>query len=292
MPPAGPRGEHLAISYRYQQNGHTLEGHRLSFWNPTWPGGRRQMEQRLEQFPVGQPVAVFVDPNDAANSALDRRLGGGPLFLALLLTPFNLVMVGGWVWLRRRGRGLLGRLIHVDGRQWIVRRALGDPILTGVIVAGVVSLSEILLTTLGQWQESLPGLAVLWVVLLVVSVIAMWHARRTRYFESPRLICDDVTGRVTWLGNESSDTGEWLAAAQWRRTELDDEVPLDSSLESPSGYAVRLVFGTPTGSEETRTVLVTENALEAATLSEWLDDWFRSQTSAALAVPVRAAEIP
>ncbi len=275
--PGERRELHLAIAYRYQPYEDTLEGHRLSFWSQTWPGGRRQMEQRLEQFLIGEQVDVYFDPNDAANSALDRRLGGGPLFVGLLLMPFNLVMVGGWVWLRRRARGLLGRLIHADGRRWVVRRAFGDPILTGVIVAEVLSLGAILLASLAQWQENVTGLLLLWGALLLVSVAAIWHARRTRYFEPARLICDGGTGKVTWFGDNSENSGQSHSVSQWRRTKLDDDVPLDTWPEPLSGYAVRLIFGTLAGGEETRTVLVTENALEAATLSEWLDDWFRSR---------------
>ena len=47
--------------------------------------------------PVDSPVAVFYSAANPQDSVLLRGLQGSDLFLPMFLIPFNLVMIGGWV---------------------------------------------------------------------------------------------------------------------------------------------------------------------------------------------------
>ncbi|MBM81402.1 MAG: hypothetical protein CMJ78_12545 [Planctomycetaceae bacterium] len=53
-------------------------------------------EELAERLPVGTVVTVFYNPSDPNQAVLETGINGGNLFMALFLTPFNLIMLGSW----------------------------------------------------------------------------------------------------------------------------------------------------------------------------------------------------
>src|SRR5579871_203597 len=72
-------------------------------------------EKLAEAMPLGKSVTVYYAPGDPADSVLLAGIEGCDLLMAMILTPFNLVMV--WIW--ARVFALLGRrpLTGTDGMK-------------------------------------------------------------------------------------------------------------------------------------------------------------------------------
>ncbi|MEM7782495.1 MAG: DUF3592 domain-containing protein, partial [Planctomycetota bacterium] len=54
--------------------------------------------------PFGSETPVFFDPQNPSDSVLETGIQGSDLFLLMFLTPFNIIMVGGWILVLYFGR--------------------------------------------------------------------------------------------------------------------------------------------------------------------------------------------
>jgi hypothetical protein len=79
------------IEYAYRVEGQEYRGRRVRYFR-LW--GRNWVSQFVGQHPPRTPVTVYYDPADPAEAILLRELDGGPLWFALFLAPFNVVLVG------------------------------------------------------------------------------------------------------------------------------------------------------------------------------------------------------
>jgi hypothetical protein len=99
----GGRETHrLDLAYDYVVAGKPYTGTRYSYAEM---GTNTEAWHRIrDEIPPGTRVRVAYDPDDPAESLLHPGLTGFHLALVWFVTPFNLIMVGGWVWLARARR--------------------------------------------------------------------------------------------------------------------------------------------------------------------------------------------
>lgn len=57
---------------------------------------KRDAQRIVDRFEVGELVTVYYNPDDHADAVLITGLQGQDLFVAMFLTPFNLIMLGSW----------------------------------------------------------------------------------------------------------------------------------------------------------------------------------------------------
>jgi hypothetical protein len=92
----------LAIRYEFQVDGKQYGGDRycyaeMSVNSSAW-------KKLAAELPVGTRVTVYYDPDDPSESLLRPGLTGFHLWMIWFLTPFNAVLVGGWIFYRRACR--------------------------------------------------------------------------------------------------------------------------------------------------------------------------------------------
>ncbi|HLQ43225.1 MAG TPA: DUF3592 domain-containing protein, partial [Planctomycetaceae bacterium] len=232
---------HADLKYQYVVNGQDFIGERRSFFNMSW-NSSRAASRIIRSMPVGQQVEVFYNPRDPHDAALNRSLDGSPLFLALFLMPFNLVMVGGWRWTVRSFRGVRDLPMRREEERWVVRRAHGNPFVVALFVAGAISFVSAFIIGFGEWTASVGVTSGVWLFLIGMSLLAYWHTRSTVLSEPPVLIADNTLRTVTWPARGDDGFELTIPAIQIRAVELDEIRTHDHEGDTVPDYSVRLAF--------------------------------------------------
>jgi hypothetical protein len=163
----------------------------------------------VQTFFPGKPVEVYYNPRDPADSVLQPGIGGTDLYVAMFMTPFNVVMIGFWV-------GIYARL-QDDGVSQRLALAGWKPVHAAFLAAAGASF--ILVFVVGFPTGMDPSLTVAsaaWVVVLCCAAAAwIWTARTV----NPD-VCDLVIHRANEtltlpaMGNRKSPlTLPWSAVS-------------------------------------------------------------------------------
>ena len=266
------KSELADVKYQFRVDGQDFTGSRLSFFNMNW-SSPQEAARVVQSLPIGKPVDVFYNPAEPNECGLDRSLDGRPLFLAVLLLPFNLVMIGGWRWAWRNYHGLRNLPMRLEGEQWIVRRSHGSPFVVALIIAGAIDLSVIFLLGSSDLYARIGVMSFVWLFLIGVTGLAYWHTWFSARSEPPVLIADDATRTVSWPTANAESSDLTVAAAQLRAVTLDEAITTAADGKTDLSFSVWLTFIGDDGQPTTRLVLKTNDGHEAETLADWLDDW-------------------
>ena len=71
------------IIYEYTVDGQTYTSQQIAFGIEQSYGSQNRADDVLEDFPVGNPVTVYYDPEDPGNAVLDRSAGRNIFFIIL-----------------------------------------------------------------------------------------------------------------------------------------------------------------------------------------------------------------
>lgn len=96
----------LDVGYTYAVAGQRYTGTRYS--STEIGTNTRAWHKVRDEFPVGAQVRVAYNPDDPAESMLRPGFTGFHLTMVWFLTPFNVVMIGSWVYFARRHRPAFG----------------------------------------------------------------------------------------------------------------------------------------------------------------------------------------
>ena len=160
----------------------------------------------VDAHPVGRQMTVYYNKDDPADSVLLVVPDGEMRMMPLFMTPFNLVMIGGWLTIgtliaRRRDPSRVAGLRTIDqpGGETIVNLdvlPVWAPFFIGAIVVSFFSIFIVVLS-LGA-QPSLITLVVVWGASAAVGIAASaWYASRIasgRY----RLVIDPVRRTISF----------------------------------------------------------------------------------------------
>lgn len=185
----------LDLAYEYEVNGRRHTGTRYSY---TEISTNTQAWHRVAaRMPLGARVPVAYDPADPAESLVRPGLTGFHLSMLWLATPFNLVMVGGWVWMIRARRSatrpLDPRAITPTATGWRVR-------LSGFGRAGWFALTLLAITFCGTFVSAIgcgfnPAVPIAgWGYVAALAVAGLVAARL-----APRCLEVDEVARVLRL---------------------------------------------------------------------------------------------
>lgn len=261
-----------AICFRYSVNDKEFIGDQLHFLNLRDASRVAEVQQTLQRFPLGQSVEVIYNPNDPNDSALDRSLNGMPLAFALFLTPFNLLLVGGWSWLARRVNGTHSLPLRRDEDRWCLLPTNGQPWMVALTAAGVVSLTLVLVVSIGGWSDNREVMIAAWALLFGLSCWAYWHTRSLVQRETPVLVLDDALATVTWPPTVNAPEFS-IARSHLLAIELSDEHPPHGNDKAALTYSILLRFTGADGQSATRLAFQTTNSTEASSMMEWMEEW-------------------
>jgi len=255
------------VKYDYEVDGRAYEGTRYRYGQ--WKSSDNSAKKIVDSLPVGTEVDVFYNPTDPGDSVLRAGIEGSDLFLTLFLTPFNLVMVGGWVTIvmmlfpglakrlrsqpRALGRGARRRLILQPASRLIPAAA--------VLGAGAFVSIFLVAFPFGFNPPTVVIKTVWGTILGLATATLLWRPRIT--MAGKRLIVDEFDGT--------------LAVITRNQRQKQVLVPLRSISNVktvPAGYKydVQLVYTDDDSKERHETLITVDDADRAEDLARWVEE--------------------
>lgn len=269
------------IRYSYGVDGVEHEGVTYRYGLFSWSG--RYSRKIVDSLPVGKEVDVHYDSGDPTDSVLAVGLQGSDLFLALLLTPFNLITLGGWY------LGLV-RLLRPFVRQKPVRDRITrrgvqvrlqmycfSPVKCAQIAAGATALvlSAPLALVFGLNPPIVVAQAA-WFVVLGSAVLVFAWVCRPGAADSRTLVIDEVSGIWTLPCTCGRKTPMEVSVASIKRVEVEervnDSLPETSPLRNVTQVELVLSAEDDGGNERREGLLRFRDKQWAEPLAQWLTE--------------------
>ena len=170
----------VRITYSYSVGGREYTGDRFRY-DKSSSTDSAWAHRAVAEHPVGSTTTVYYDPLSPANAVLSPGLQGSDLFMALFMTPFNVVMLGfwwvGWNRLMRRWRKPIagGVKVRTALRQTRARMTEFSPLASGIVTVALLAFLSIFVICFGfgGFHPSLRVVSVTWGIILIGGV-AMW----------------------------------------------------------------------------------------------------------------------
>jgi hypothetical protein len=194
----GSRSYRVEVEYAYRVAGirYTSTTYRKGYWS----GPRNVAETLAASLQLGKVVDVHYNPRDPADAVLKTGIDGTDLFVAMFMTPFNVIMLGCWagLWHMWRFGSTGGARLTDDGVEQRVEVAGARPVIWAFAAAGAAAF--ILIFVVGFSAGILPLLPMAvaaWTVILIAAATAwIWTARAVA--SSPGdLVIDRVNRTLT-----------------------------------------------------------------------------------------------
>jgi hypothetical protein len=263
------------IHYSYTVNGVNYNGDRYRCWTVATNDGNA--ERVVAAHPVGQKVTVYYNPADPSASVLRRGIEGSDLFLAIFLTPFNIVMLGGWCWAAKGYRRLRGNApfggLPVTWCDERLRIRLDDTRL-GCPAAIALVLSFILIFVLGftvGFNPPMPLMLGIWAAIIGLCALTYWWDPLTG---PARAVVLDNLFRSLEIYRRSRGAADLIIPASSVRdvTVVATERP-DGEGGVHRTYAATLVYTQADGSEGRQTLREGSDERLAEGLVEGIGEW-------------------
>jgi len=255
------------VKYKYEVAGRSYVGtqYRYGQMNSSDDSARTI----VDSLPIGEKVDVHYNPTDPADSVLITGVQSGDYFLALFLTPFNLVMVGGWyaaiaMFFPGVARRLAGSPRVIS--RGFKRRLVLEPvprIVPAAAVLGITAFLSIFIVGFGfGFNPPMTVIKVTWGIVLGLAA-AMFMRRPGFSVRGKKLVLDDVENTLSITGNNEDSADKVLSLAS--------VVDVDTS---PKGKAhqVQLVYSDEEMAECRETLIEVGDAEQAGELAVWIKD--------------------
>jgi hypothetical protein len=218
--------------------------------------------------PTGKAVDVHYNPRDPADAVLKTGIDGMDLFLAMFMTPFNVIMLGclTGLWHMWRFGSTGGARVQDDGSEQKVEVAGVRPVYAAFTAAAAAAFVLIfVIAFITGVSPSLPVPVGAWVVIVIAAAAAwIWTARI--FASSVNLVIDRVheTLTVPAFGNRQAPlTVPWLSIA---------ELVVEATGGDPKKpkYVPVAVVTSPDGSRSRERLAEPRSEWSARALANWL----------------------
>ena len=166
------------IEYKYEVAGQSYQADRIRF--SMMSSGGSYANEMVAKYAKGKQIEVFFNPQVPGESVLIRGVQGSDLFLLFFMTPFNLIMVTGWLmgiscfWPKRETK--LSIPVVDDGRRIRLKLNRGSPLVAAGIFLGAATFFLIFVIGFGFGFDPPVGVMVgVWIVVLVgAAAVFVW----------------------------------------------------------------------------------------------------------------------
>ncbi|HEX8439976.1 DUF3592 domain-containing protein [Archangium sp.] len=161
----------FVVRYAYEVDGRAYEGTRYRY-SQSSSSNKAPARALKERFHEGATVPVFHSPEAPEEAVLETGVRGYELFFLLFMSPFNLVMLGGWYGVllgRRKDEDEVGAFRRGDRVH--VRLERTGAVAAGFVAFGVASFLAIFVVGIPTgFDPSLPTMLVTWGLLIATGV--------------------------------------------------------------------------------------------------------------------------
>ena len=205
------------VDYEFTVHGRRYQSDRVRYGQGSDSDGAWARDT-VSANPAGALRPVYYDAGDPSRSVLQRGIGGQDWFLALFLTPFNVVMVFLWgVAINRfRAPAPLGgaRAVTQPGRIVVYMNSM--PRAAWVLMAfGLVSFGGIFLV--GVTQGLSPKAHYVWLTWGVAAGAALVASRMAARPGEPYLVIDAGRGVLSLPKGQFNAVRNWAQWSEWKR---------------------------------------------------------------------------
>jgi hypothetical protein len=219
------------VVYEFTVDGHRYQSDRVRFGQGSDSTGRWAHETVAANQP-GASRTVYYDPINPTRSVLQRGVEGQDWFLALFLTPFNVVMIFLWgmvVKARQPAPPQGGARIVTEPDRILVYMPTMPRSAAALLVFGMVSFAGIFALVIpfgfSPKAEYMWGV---WAFALGASLFTAFRTRNGAPSSTPELIIDADGGRLLVPKGLFSATKSWR---QWREWKKAGQPALEIALE-------------------------------------------------------------
>ncbi len=229
----------------------------------------------VEQLPPGAEVDVHYNPADPADAVLRAGIEGKDLFLAMFLTPFNVVMLGGWYVIARTAYQRFmkppaggAKIVRRDWRQMV--QVAGFPAIGTFALALLgTSFASIFIVGFGfGFNASLPVMLGAWAVILGISFY--FYLRRLARDPGKWVVIDEMNRTLILPPNDRQDEETTLPFDRVRDffVKFSEKRDSDGDLQRSEAPVIR--FTDDDGEERTRHLAGGNELYDAEGLVRWL----------------------
>lgn len=259
------------VRYTYEVNGQKYVGdrYRYSQWRASNSSTVREVAQRHRK---GTTVPVFYASDEPEEAVLLRGIQGFDLFMLLFMTPFNLVMIGGWYG-RVRGRKQEDDLVgaFTRGGRLHVRLEKTGVVDIGLKTAGLCSFVAVFVVGIPTgFNPSLPTILLTWGALIVLSVFSAWkHGAKLEAGEYD-VIVDQETRRLSLPVGANRKERLDVPWNQVSSISVEPHTTKDSEGNSHTSWRPTVVLNAPDGVQRSEVLVGWNDEVRATALVEWL----------------------
>lgn len=192
------------LRYAYSVDDRRYEGDRIRYGIKS--GGRKRAHAFVQKYRPGTPITVHYDPARPSESVLETSINGADVFIFLFLTPFNLVMLGSWVFAikvvcgpRAADQRFMKRVRQEPGGVIVVTLPGCSPVTVAVSTAMGVSFLLIFVVGLATaMKPSVTFTAIALGVVVAAAVRSGWRAHNRRLAGEGELEIDPARRTITF----------------------------------------------------------------------------------------------
>ena len=255
------------VKYDYEVAGRQYEGtrHRYGQMSSSDDSARKT----VDSLPVGKRVDVHYNPAEPSDSVLVVGVQSSDFFMALFLTPFNLIMLGGWyallVMLFPGIAKLLTGSPRVVGRGF-KRRLVLEPaprLIPAAAVLGITSFLSIFVVAFGfGFSPPMTVIKVVWGIVLGLATATLM--RRPGFsFRGKGLVIDDVENTLS-VSDVNQNKPQVLVS-------LGSVVDVEAAPRG-NAYEVVLTFSNEEGADCRETLIEVGDQERAESLAGWIKE--------------------
>jgi Protein of unknown function (DUF3592) len=193
----------LEVSYRYEVRGKEYFSNRYRYKAmSTNDGFAHRMSEELYE---GVSIPVYFNPARPSEAVLVRGMEGIDLFTILFITPFNMVMLGGWwaifIWAYRRyKKPEAGGVKYLEqGRHTVFKLHYKSPLATAMVTIGASTFLGVFAVAFPfGFHPSLVLMGIVWTVILSVTAYFTYNSWRQNQSGEHDLIIDDSRQTVSF----------------------------------------------------------------------------------------------
>ena len=274
------------VVYEYEVAGRRHHSERVRFGQGSESSGR-WAHATLKAFPAGAERPVYYDPVDPSRSVLQTGVQGQDWFLALFLTPFNVVMIFLWAMVVKSSRPSPphgGVSVSMEPGRLLVSM---EPMpRAGLVLMVIGGLSFVGIFALAIPFGFSPPSEWVWLVWGITAGAAVYVACKNRKPAGPFVIIDAGQGVLSLPQGRFTAMKNW---AEWREWKKAGRPPFSIPLERiRSVAACERVSDSSDGKSRTYVVAVSVEDSQTASLSDYdLGSWMLPDRAEAFAAWLR-----